>query len=217
MNYKSRLIPTLFVFLIAMSISGCDRHKAEREVISKQITAIDADMAPLKEEQGQLAKNEEALNADLKQQSDTLQQHSDRVAQLQDQLSVYVKDHQTTALVLNLTRTGVAAVLEAKADQKTKDLVKNANALGNIVAMAYCLRKGEECRNATIQIMSLGSQIDSENEVMSGINTQIDQKKASLQELQQKRSAIDAAIAQKTQERDSLKQKLDSLTCRFCV
>src|SRR6185295_4007301 len=104
MNYSNKLIPTLFVFLIAMSISGCDRHKAEREVISKQIAAVDADTAPLKEEQAQLVKNEEALNADIKQQSDTLQQHSDRVAQLQEQLAVYVKDHQTTAMVLNLTR-----------------------------------------------------------------------------------------------------------------
>jgi chromosome segregation ATPase len=212
MNYKNRLIPVLFVLaVIAMSISGCDRHKAEREEISKQIAAIDADTAPLKEEQGRLAKDEETLNIEIQQQSNTLQQHLDQRAKLQEDLSAYVKDHQTTALVLKLTKTSVAAVLESKADQKTKDLIKNAGAIGNIVAMAYCLRKGEECRNATIQIVSLGSQIDSENEVMSGINIQIDQKKASLPELQQKRSTVDAAIAQKTQERDRLKQKLDSL------
>ena len=218
MNYNKRLLTTLFALsLTAMLIAGCDRHKSERAEITKQMAAIDAESAPLKEEQGRLAQEAEALNADIKQQQDTLQPHADRVAKLQEDLAVYVKDHQTTAMVLNLTKTGVAAVLEAKADQKTKDLVKNLNTLGNIVAMAYCLRKGQECRNATIQIMSLGSQIDSENQAMSGINTQIDQKRASLQELEQKRSAVDAAIAQKTQERDSLKQKLDSLTCRFCV
>lgn len=212
MNYKNRLIPMLLVLaVVAMSISGCDRHKAEREEISKQIAAIDADTAPLKEEQGRLAKDEETLNLEIQQQSNTLQQHLDQRAKLQEDLAAYVKDHQTTALVLKLTKTGVAAVLESKADQKTKDLIKNAGAIGNIVAMAYCLRKGEECRNATIQIVSLGSQIDSENEVMSGINIQIDQKKASLPELQQKRLTVDAAIAQKTQERDRLKQKLDSL------
>src|SRR5258708_4787230 len=105
MNYKNRLVPMLFVLpLIAMSISGCDRHKAERAEITKQIAAIDADTVPLKEEQGRLAKDEEALNADIKQQSDTLQQHMDRRTQLQDELAVYVKDHQTTALVLNLTK-----------------------------------------------------------------------------------------------------------------
>ncbi len=213
MNYKNRLIPMLLVLaVVAMSISGCDRHKAEREEISKQIAAIDADTAPLKEEQGRLAKDEETLNIEIQQQSNTLQQHLDRRAKLQEDLAAYVKDHQTTALVLKLTKTSVAAVLESKADQKTKDLIKNAGAIGNIVAMAYCLRKGEECRNATIKIVSLGSQVDSENEVMSGINIQIDQKKASLQELQQKRSTVDAAIAQKTQERDRLKQKLDSLS-----
>jgi chromosome segregation ATPase len=201
----------LVLAVVAMSISGCDRHKAEREEISKQIAAIDADTAPLKEEQGRLAKDEETLNLEIQQQSNTLQQHLDQRAKLQEDLAAYVKDHQTTALVLKLTKTGVAAVLESKADQKTKDLIKNAGAIGNIVAMAYCLRKGEECRNATIQIVSLGSQIDSENEVMSGINIQIDQKKASLPELQQKRLTVDAAIAQKTQERDRLKQKLDSL------
>ena len=194
-----------------MSISGCDRHKAEREEINKQIAAIDADTGPLKEEQGRIAKDEEALNAEIQQQSDTLQQHLDRRAKLQEDLAVYVKDHQTTALVLNLTKTSIASVLESKADQKTKDLIKNAGALGDIVAKIYCLRNSEECRNATLQIMSLGSQIDSENEVMAGINTQIDQKKASLQQVQQKRSTLDAAIAQKTQQRDRLKQKLDSL------
>lgn len=215
---RNRLVLILFLLsVVAMSLSGCDRHKAERAEITKQIAAIDADTAPLKAEQGQLAAQAESLNADIKQQQDTLQPHADRVAKLQDEMAVYVKDHQTTATVLSLTKTGVAAVLEAKADQKTKDLVKNVNVLGNIVAMAYCLRKGEECRNATIQIMSLGSQIDQENELMAGINTQMNQKKASLQELDQKRATVDTAIAQKTQERDSLKQKLDSLTCRFCV
>ncbi len=218
MNYRHKLITMLFVLpVVAMSISGCDRHKAERAQISQQIATIDADTAPLKEEQGRLANDEATLNAEIQQQSDTLQQHSDRRTKLQDDLAVYVKDHQTTAMVLSMTKTGISAVLQSKADQKTKDLIKNAGALGNIVAMAYCMRKGEECRNATIQIMSLGSQIDSENEVMAGINTQIDQKRASLQQLQQKRSTLDATIAEKTQQRDQLKQKLDSLTCRFCV
>jgi hypothetical protein len=41
---------------------------------------------------------------------------------------------------------------------------------------------------------------------------QLDQKKASLQDRQQKLSSLDAAIASKTTERDSLKQKLDSLS-----
>ena len=218
MTYNNRSLLALFVLpLVAMAISGCDRHKAERAELSKQIAVADADLTPLTEEQSRASKDVEMLNAEIKQQSDTLQQHVDQRAKLQNDLAVYVQDHKTTALVLKMTRTGVAAVLDSKADQKTKDLISTADAISNIVAFAYCLKKGDECRNATAQIMSMGAQIDSENETISAMTAPLDQKKASLQELQQKQSSIAAAIAAKTKERDDLKQKLDSLTCRFCI
>jgi hypothetical protein len=44
------------------------------------------------------------------------------------------------------------------------------------------------------------------------MTAQLDQKKASLQERQQKSSSLDATIAAKTKERDALKQRLDSLS-----
>lgn len=212
MDYKNKSMPTLlFVALLAVAISGCDRHKAEKAELGKQIAVVEADLVPLKEEQGRVSKDVETLASEVNQQSAGLQQHLDRRTKLQDDLAVYVQDHKTTALVLNMTRTGVAAVLESNADQKTKDLIKTGGDIGNIVALAYCLRKGEECRNATVQIMSLGSQIDSENKTISSMTEQFDQKKAALQERQQKGSSLDAAIAAKTKERDDLKQKLDSL------
>ena len=218
MIFNNRLaLPLVVLLLVATGISGCDRHKDERAEVSKQITVAEADLAPLNEERSRVSKDEEALNAEIKQQSDTLQPHLDRRTKLQDDLAVYVQDHKTTALVLKMTRTGVAAVLDSKADEKTKDLIRTADAVSNIVAFAYCLKKGEECRNATAQIMSLGAQIDSENQTISDMTAQLDQKKASLQGLQQKQSSLDAAIAAKTKERDDLKQKLDSLTCRFCI
>lgn len=217
MIFNHRLVLTLVLLLVATAISGCDRHKDERAEVGKQITVAEADLAPLNEEQSRVSKDEEALNAEIKQQSDTLQPHLDRRTKLQDDLAVYVQDHKTTALVLKMTRTGVAAVLDSKADEKTKDLIRTADAVSNIVAFAYCLKKGEECRNATAQIMSLGAQIDSENQTISDMTAQLDQKRASLQGLQQKQSSLDAAIAAKTKERDDLKQKLGSLTCRFCI
>jgi chromosome segregation ATPase len=213
MSYKNRLVLTCFVLLlVALAISGCDRHKAERGELGKQIAVIETDLGPLKEEQGRVSQELETLNAEVKQQSDTLQPHLDRRTQLQEELALFVENHKTTALVLNMTRGGVAAVLDSHANQKTKDLIRTADTIGKLVAMAYCVRKGEECRNATVKIMSLGSQIDSENQSISLKTGELDQKKASLQERQQKLSSIDAAIAAKTQERDALKQKLDSLS-----
>jgi len=213
MSYKNRFVVTLFVLpIVAMAISGCDRHKAERAELGKQIAAIEADLVPLKEEQARLSQEVETLNSEVQQQSDTLQPHVDQLTKLQDELALYVQEHKTTALVLNMTRGGVAAVLDSHADEKTKNLIRTGDTISKLVAVAYCLRKGEECRNATLKIMSLGSQIDSENATISGMSGQLDQKKASLQELQQKSSSLDASIAAKTQERDGLKQRLDSLS-----
>lgn len=213
MFFKNKLTLALFVLaFFVMAISGCDRHKAERAELSKQITVIEADLVPLQEQQARASQEVEQLNSEVKQQSDALQPHLDQVAKLQDELALYVQDHQTTALVLKMTRTGVATVLESQANQKTKDLIRTGDAIGRMVAVAYCLRKGEECRNATLKIMSFGSQIDAENAKISMMTAQLDQAKASLQEREQKRSAIDAALAAKTQERDALKQKLDSLS-----
>jgi chromosome segregation ATPase len=141
-----------------------------------------------------------------------LQPHLDQRTQLEDELAAYVEAHQTTALVLKMTRTGVAAVLDSKANQKTKDLIRASDAISKLLAVAYCVKKGQECRNATIKIMALGSQIDSENQTISLMTAQLDQKKASLQERQQKVSSLDATIAAKTKERDDLKQRLESLS-----
>lgn len=213
MSYKNRSVLTLLVLpIVAMAISGCDRHKAERAELGKQIAANEAEVVTLKEEQARLSQEVETLSSEVQQQSDTLQPHLDQLTKLQDELALYVQEHKTTALVLNMTRSGVAAVLDSHADEKTKNLIRSADAIGKLVAVAYCLKKGQECRNATIKIMSLGSQIDSENATISGMSGPLDQKKASLQELQQKSSSLDAAIAAKTQERDSLKQRLDSLS-----
>jgi len=122
MDYKNKLIPTLlFVALLAVAISGCDRHKAEKAELGKQIAVVEADLVPLKEEQGRVSKDVETLTSEVNQQSAGLQQHLDRRTKLQDDLAVYVQDHKTTALVLKMTRSGVAAVLESNADQKTKE------------------------------------------------------------------------------------------------
>jgi peptidoglycan hydrolase CwlO-like protein len=213
MSYRNRSVFILLaVLFVVMAISGCDRHKAERAELSKQIATIDADLMPLKEEQSRVAKEVETLSAEVQKQSDALQPHLDQRTKLQDDLALYVQEHQTTALVLKMTQSGVAAVLDSKANQKTKDLVGTANAISKLVATAYCLRKGEECRNATLRIMALGSQIDSENQTITLLTAQLDQKKASLQERQQKSSSLDGTIATKTKEREGLKQRLDSIS-----
>ena len=213
MSHKAKSLVILPVlFFIAIAISGCDRHKAEREQLGKQIAVIDADLVPMKEEQGRVSQEAAALTSEVQQQSDTVQPHIDQRTKLQDELDVFVQEHQTTALVLNMTRQGVAAVLESKANDKTKNLVKTADAISKLIAVAYCLKKGEECRNATVKITALGSQIDAENQQITLLSGQLDQKKASLQEKQQQLSSIDASIAAKTTERDTLKQRLDSIS-----
>ena len=213
MSHKAKSLVILPVlFFIVMAISGCDRHKAEREQLGKQIAAIDTDLVPMKEEQGRVSQEVAALASEVQQQSDTVQPHIDQRTKLQDELDVFVQEHQTTALVLNMTRQGVAAVLESKANDKTKNLVKTADAIGKLIAVAYCLKKGEECRNATVKITALGSQIDAENQQITLLGGQLDQKRASLQEKQQQLSSIDASIAAKTTERDTLKQRLDSIS-----
>ena len=213
MFYKNRSVVTLFVLLFfAIMSSACDRHKAERAELTKQIAVIETDLVPMKEEQGRVAQEVQALTAEVQQQSDTLQPHLDQRTKLQNDLDLFVQEHKTTALVLNMTRTGVAAVLDSNANQKTKDLIRTADAIGKLVALAYCIKKGEECRNATIKITALGAQIDSENATISLLTAQLDQKKAALQERQQKSTSLDAAIAAKTKERDDLKQRLDSIS-----
>jgi peptidoglycan hydrolase CwlO-like protein len=213
MSYKIKSIFFLLVFLfVAMALSGCDRHKAEREELGKKIAAIDADLVPMQEEQGRVSQEVAARTSEVQQQSATIQPHQDQLTKLQDELDRFVQEHQTTALVLNMTRTGVATVLESKASEKTKTYIKTADAIGKLIAVAYCLKKGEECRNATVKITALGSQIDAENQQITMLSAGLDQKKAALQESQQKLSSIDAAIAAKTTERDGYKQRLAEIS-----
>ena len=213
MSYKIKSTVNVFVLLfLAIAISGCDRHKAEREQLGKQIAAIETDLIPMQAEHDKASQEVSALTSEVQQQSDVVQPHLDQRTKLQDELDRFVQEHQTTALVLNMTRTGVAAVLESKASEKTKTYIKTADTIGKLIAVAYCLKKGEECRNATAKITALGAQIDTENQQITMLSAQLDQKKASLQESQQKLSSIDAAIAAKTTERDGLKQRLAEIS-----
>jgi hypothetical protein len=118
-----------------------------------------------------------ALTSEVQQQSDVVQPHLDQRTKLQDELDRFVQEHQTTALVLNMTRTGVAAVLESKASEKTKTYIKTADTIGKLIAVAYCLKKGEECRNATAKITALGAQIDTENQQITMLSAQLDQRR----------------------------------------
>lgn len=216
--YQNKSAQTLIILLfVTLTICGCDSHKGERASLSKQITGIETDLVRLQGEQAKVSKNKETLAAELTQQTDTLKQHTLRRTKLQDELALYVLDHKTTTLVLAGTVASVAAIYNENTDQKTKDTLNTAGKFGAALAILYCWNNAEECASVTTRIAYYGSQIKSEANIISGLTTQLSQKKSSLQKHEEEISSLGDMITRKISERDTLRQKHDSLLCKFCL
>lgn len=215
--HRNRFLQTLILLLFVTTAISCrDTYKGERASLSTQITALEAEMARLTDERAKASREMDTLSSEIKEQADNLRQHLDRRTKLQDELAVYVLDHKMTTVVLAASGASVAAVVNEHADQKTKDSLRTAGAIGIGVAIVYCYNYAEECGDVTTRLLYYGSQIKSENNLVSGITTLVSQKKSSLEEREEKISSLGALITQKTSERDTLRRKHDSLICKFC-
>lgn len=204
------------LLLVSLTICGCDVHKEERASLRTQITAVETELAPLKEETAGVSKSIDTLTSEIKQISDALQEHAGRRTKLKDALALYVLDHKMTTLVLAMTAASIAALVNDNVDQETKDKLKAFGVIGAMIAAVYCLNNAEECASVTAKLAYFGSEIESEAKAISSTTTLLSQKKSFLRKYEDQRDSLGVRISAKTSERDSLQRKHDSLLCKVC-
>jgi septal ring factor EnvC (AmiA/AmiB activator) len=207
-----------FVFILAallvvtIIISRRDRYKDERAALLNQITVIEADLAQLNERRTQASKAMEMLSSEVKQYTDSVQQHSQRRTKLQDELDLFILDHKMATVAVMATAGGVASVIDGNIDEETKNALRFVGFIGAL----YCIGNSEECADVTARILYFGSQIESENKNISDATSKLAARKLSLQERGKEYASLGDMMTKKTSERDTLKQKHDSLLCRLC-
>ena len=205
----SIIVALLFIVIL---ISRCDRNKAERADLLKQITDIEVNLTRLNEQRAEVSKDRETISSEIKQYADSLQQHSVRRKKLQDELDLFILDHKMATVAVMATAGGVASVINDNIDEDTKNALRIVGVLG----VLYCIGNSEECADVTTRILYFGSQIESENKTISDTTSKLGAKKLALQEREKEYTSLDGIINNKTRARDTLKQKHDSLLCRLC-
>jgi septal ring factor EnvC (AmiA/AmiB activator) len=211
MRKKFVLILAALLFVTIM-ISRRDRYKDERATLLSQITVIEADLEQLNERRTEASKAMEMLSSEVKQYTDSVQQHSQRRTQLQDELDLFILDHKMATVAVMATAGGVASVIDDNIDEDTKNALRFVGFIGAL----YCIGNSEECADVTTRIMYFGSQIESENKNISDATSKLAAKKLSLQERGKEFASLGDMMTNKTSERDTLKQKHDSLLCQLC-
>jgi septal ring factor EnvC (AmiA/AmiB activator) len=201
------------LLLVTLTVVGCDRRKDERASLLNRIEGIEADLARLNERHTVASRIAQALPGEIRQYADGLQQQSQRRTQMQDELDKYVLDHKLATVAVMATAGGVAVVVSDNIDEDTKGTL---GVIGLIGAL-YCVANGEECADVTARILYFGAQIESANKNISELTAKLSAKKQALKQCEEELARLAEAIGAKTNERDTLKQKHDSLLCRFCL
>ncbi len=204
-----------FIALLSVTLAavGCDTKKAERAALLNKIRAVETEVSKMKDEQVRVYTEIEAFTSEIKDQSASIQQHSQRRTKLQDDLSVYVLDHKMTTAALMVTAGSVAGIVNDNVKKESKDALTVVAVLG----VVYCIANGEECADVTAHVTYFGSQIEAERKAITDLTSQISMNKSSLQERQNRQASLADTIARKSGERDSLQQQHDSLVCKFCL
>lgn len=209
---KVSVLITAALLCLTVALTGCDSHKGERPSLQKQMTDIEAEVARLNALQTAASKDIEALPAEIKQDSDRLQQHEQRRTKLQDDLANFLLDHKMASVASMATAGGAATIINENIDEDTKSALRLVGLLGAL----YCVGNSDECADVAARVLYFGSQIEAEDKNIADVASQLATKKSSLLARQKEHASLGSAITNKTNERVALQQKHDSLLCSLC-
>jgi chromosome segregation ATPase len=212
MRKMTAFILVALLLASAAASAGCDTRKGERAELLKQVSAVESELSRLSQQRSEVSRAVEMLPAEIKQASEGLQQHVQRRTKLQDDLGLYIMDHKLATVAVMATVGGVAGVVSDNVDEDTKGTL----GLVGLIGALYCAANGEECADVATRVLYFGSQIEAANKNISDLTASLSAKKTLLQKREQELAALAKTIDGKTGERDSLKQKHDSLVCRLC-
>ncbi|HEX8353769.1 MAG TPA: hypothetical protein VF611_12765 [Pyrinomonadaceae bacterium] len=206
------LIPIALLCLVA-TFAGCDTHKDERASLLKKITDIETESTRLNAQMAAVSKDVEALPAEIRQYADRLQQHEQRRTKLQDDLAEFLLNHKMAAVALMATAGGAATIINNNIDEDSKAALR----LVGVIGALYCVVNSDECADVAARVLYFGSQIEAEEKGIAEVTSKLSSKRSLLQTRQKERASLGGAIESRTNERDALRRKHDSLLCRYCL
>lgn len=208
---RRRLI-VLSLLVITVGITGCDKHKAERTSLSKQVEDAEAEISRSNDRLGALTKEIESLSTEVTQSTDRLQQHEQRLTSLQDELAGYLLNHKMATVALMATAGGAATIISENIDEDTKSALQIVGVIGAL----YCVANSDECADVAARVIYYGSQIDAENKSIAAVTSTIAASKLARQKRQEEQTSVRNFITKKTGERDALRKEHDKLVCSLC-
>jgi len=202
----------VLVALFAFFSAGCDTNKEERASLLRQISTRESETERLDEQRTILSNKNNQLKTDITQLTNNLNQSRQRATRLKDSLAAYLLEHKLVTAAIVAMGGAAAVIVEDNVDQETKDTLTGVV----IIGAAICLYNAGECADVTSKILYYGSEIDSANKYVNEAATLISGKKNQLQLNEKEYVTLTNQIKSKSEDRNSLQQKHDSLVCRFC-
>ena len=130
MHKKSAL--SILLILTALLFAGCDSHRNERASLREKINELNNKVAQHKNERSVTLTDIDTLNGDIERESNSLPQHSQQRAKLQDDLSLFLLDHKLATVAVIATGGGAATFINDNIDEDTRDALRVAGLVGAI-------------------------------------------------------------------------------------
>jgi chromosome segregation ATPase len=201
------------LLLITLFASACDTGKAERQALIKQIEQLDKELAGLTAKRDDTQRAIQTLTVDIQRYDESLQLHSQRKTQLQDELAKFLLDHKMATAAVIAAGGGAATLINENIDQDTKDTLRLIGVIGAI----YCLANSSECADVAAKGIYYGSQIAGENKELETATSARSSAASTLQDREQEQASLRSIIDMKQTQRTELKKKHDSLVCTLCI
>lgn len=209
---SSLLCKALLASSLALGLTACDQHKAEREQAQSLLSQQQTEHAHL---QRQL----EQAQADLGQTERALTEHNERRAAIESEqaqrsarLTEYLAHHKAAVVALTASGAGAVAALDDEArqalDRELGQGASGATVLAGMVGAGYCLFNFDECSSVGSTIAAYGTERRANREHLQQVD-------AALQQLAQVHTDQQASVQSLSQQLDASRSALSDTESRI--
>jgi predicted nucleic acid-binding Zn-ribbon protein len=199
------------LFIITL-LSACDVHKDERLAEQRRLETETANLERLRGRTEDTDRAISKLELEVKEAREDLKTNDAEYEKNKLELAKYSMDHKLAAAAAAAGAAGVAALF-SDLDQEQKSAVAVPTAL----AVGYCLFNGDECTEVSTRIAYFGAQIAVFKGKVSEAQKRESAARNSIAVAESNRQTLKSQAADLGAKITSLRERIQSLQCRFPV
>lgn len=155
LSFYRLVISCIVPLALAVSLSGCDSKKEERETLRRDLEKNLSSLANVERQIQDTDSKLRELDSEIAHLKNETSKNEAESKRFKEELANYVLNHKAASLAVAATTAGVAGVLSENLTEQER----GATAFVGVAGGVYCLVNSEECADAMTRIPYLGGQI----------------------------------------------------------